>query len=50
MERVLKTKEVGITINPGDRVLVEASGGGGWGDPTQRDPAARARDAEEGLV
>ena len=49
-ERVLKTKEVGITINPGDRVLVEAGGGGGWGPPEKRDPAARARDAAEGLI
>ena len=49
-ERVLRTKEVGIDIEPGDRLVVEAGGGGGWGPPELRDPAARARDAAEGLV
>jgi N-methylhydantoinase B len=49
-ERVLKTKEVGITVNPGDRVVVQAGGGGGWGPPEKRDPAARARDLLEGMV
>jgi N-methylhydantoinase B len=49
-ERVLRTKEVGIQVNPGDRLLVEAGGGGGWGPAEKRDPAARARDAAEGLL
>ncbi|WP_309139639.1 hydantoinase B/oxoprolinase family protein [Siccirubricoccus sp. G192] len=49
-ERVLRTKEVGIAIQPGDRLLVASGGGGGWGPPERRDPAARARDAREGLV
>ena len=48
--RYSKTKEVGIPIRPGDRLLVEAGGGGGWGDPAQRTPEARARDAAEGYV
>jgi N-methylhydantoinase B/oxoprolinase/acetone carboxylase alpha subunit len=29
---------------------VLSGGGGGWGDPGQRDPAARQHDAAEGLV
>jgi N-methylhydantoinase B len=49
-ELVLKTKSVGVTVNPGDRILVEAGGGGGWGPPGERDPAAQARDVAEGLV
>jgi N-methylhydantoinase B len=49
-ERVLRTKEVGIPVQPGDRLHVRAGGGGGWGDPEQRAPAARERDAREGYV
>ncbi len=48
--RDLKTKEVGIPLAPGDTLHVRAGGGGGWGPPEKRDPAARARDAEEGLL
>ena len=48
--RDLKTKEVGIPLAPGDVLHVRAGGGGGWGPPEKRDPAARARDAEEGLL
>lgn len=49
-ERVLATKEVGIPVQPGDRLLVEAGGGGGWGPPERRAPEARARDVAEGYV
>lgn len=31
-------------------VVIELSGGGGYGDPQRRDPAARERDRREGLV
>jgi N-methylhydantoinase B len=31
--RVLKTKEVGVTIEPGDLIEVHSGGGGGWGEP-----------------
>ncbi len=48
--RDLRTKEVGIPLAPGDTLHVRAGGGGGWGPPDNRDPAARARDAEEGLL
>ena len=48
--RDLRTKETGIALAPGDVLLVRAGGGGGWGPPAQRDPAARAADAAEGLV
>ena len=49
-ERRLRTKEVGIVVQPGDRLLVRSGGGGGWGDPAERDPAARERDRREGLA
>ena len=48
--RDLRTKEVGIPLAPGDQLHVLSGGGGGWGPPEKRDPAARAADAAEGLV
>jgi N-methylhydantoinase B len=48
--RVLKTKEVGIPILPGAVFLVDSAGGGGYGDPRQRDAAARAADRRNGFV
>jgi len=46
----LKTKDVGVPIGPGDTLLVESAGGGGYGNPAERDPAAHARDVADGLV
>ena len=34
-------------IRPGDRLVLESGGGGGWGDPAKRDPAAIAEDVYE---
>ena len=48
--RTLKTKETGIVIRPGDVIEVHSAGGGGWGPPSRRSAAARARDALYGLV
>lgn len=48
--RVLKTKEVGIEIRPGDVLEVRSSGGGGWGPAEKRSAAAIARDVAQGLV
>jgi N-methylhydantoinase B len=48
--RVLRTKEVGIEIRPNDCLEVRSSGGGGWGSPARRSPAARQRDREQGLT
>jgi N-methylhydantoinase B len=48
--RVLKTKEVGIPIPPGAVFDIVSAGGGGWGKPSRRDPAARASDVENGFV
>jgi N-methylhydantoinase B len=48
--RVLRTKEVGIPIRPGDVFHIDSSGGGGYGPPQRRDPAAREADLENGIV
>jgi N-methylhydantoinase B len=48
--RVLRTKETGIEIRPGDCLEVRSGGGGGWGPPARRSQEARRRDAAQGLV
>ncbi len=48
--RVLKTKATGIVLQPGDVLDIRSGGGGGWGDPAQRHPADRARDAQDGFT
>ncbi|HYM09225.1 MAG TPA: hydantoinase B/oxoprolinase family protein, partial [Bryobacterales bacterium] len=48
--RVLKTKEVGIPVRPGDVFFIESGGGGGWGDSKLRTKEARAADVESGFV
>jgi N-methylhydantoinase B len=41
----------GLTqLAPGDVVVMDAAGGGGFGDPLERDPALVARDVVEGYV
>src|SRR6266699_2540463 len=45
--RVLRTKEVGIEIGPGDCLEIRSSGGGGWGPPARRSPQARQRDSDQ---
>jgi len=39
-----------IQIEPGDRVIFLSGGGGGYGDPRQRDRAEIERDLGEGLI
>ncbi|WP_108663682.1 hydantoinase B/oxoprolinase family protein [Acuticoccus kandeliae] len=39
-----------ITIPPADSVIVEMPGGGGFGDPLERDPALVAQDVRAGFV
>ena len=44
------TKETGILIRPGDVLVLELGGGGGWGDPGERSTDAIAADHENGFV
>ncbi len=48
--RPIKTKETGLVINPGDRLVLESGGGGGWGDPARRPEGSRYRDVESGFT
>ncbi len=48
--RVLKTKEVGIPVRPGDVFLVESSGGGGYGPARRRSAEARQQRRANGVV
>jgi N-methylhydantoinase B len=47
--RPIKTKEVGLVIQPNDVLVLESGGGGGWGDVARRNPDAAARDVENGF-
>jgi N-methylhydantoinase B len=47
--RVVPAK-VTIDLHPGDEVIAQTPGGGGYGDPSKRDPLARERDQLNGLV
>lgn len=44
------TKDEGIMLQPGDTVRIATAGGGGWGDPFQRDPAQVVEDVNLGFV
>ena len=48
--RAIQTKETGLVIQPGDVLVLESGGGGGWGDPANRDRDAIARDIDNGFV
>jgi 5-oxoprolinase (ATP-hydrolysing)/N-methylhydantoinase B len=48
--KVSSSKFSNIVLHAGDRALVRVSGGGGYGDPAQRDPARIAEDVREGFV
>ena len=46
----LVSKITDVKLRAGQRVRLETPGGGGWGDPGQRDRAATARDVRLGYV
>jgi N-methylhydantoinase B len=48
--RPIKTKETGLVIRPGDRLVLESGGGGGWGDPQDRDADATGDDIANGFI
>ncbi len=47
--RVLPTM-ISTTMSAGERIYHRQAGGGGWGDPMERDPAVVARDVKNGKV
>ena len=49
-ERTLLSKEVGVTVNPGDRIYCLSSGGGGFGEPSKRGKVEREWDLRNGYV
>lgn len=49
-EPALASKMVGIPLKRGQRVRLETPGGGGYGSPTERDPADVARDVALGFL
>ena len=49
-ERHLKSKTIAYPMRRGEVLRLESSGGGGWGDPADRHPAAVAHDRREGYV
>jgi N-methylhydantoinase B/oxoprolinase/acetone carboxylase alpha subunit len=46
-EESLGMHSVGLTVKPGDRLRYQSNGGGGFGDPWDRDPEAVARDVTD---
>ena len=49
-EEIELPAKAAFELNSGDLFIVETSGGGGWGDVRNRDPATIAEDVEEGLI
>ena len=47
---ILVDPKARITLEPGDRITMIEAGGGGYGNPAKRDPAARAADRASGHV
>lgn len=46
----LGAKSTGMQLRRGQRIRIDSPGGGGYGDPLERDPAAVARDVALGYV
>ncbi len=46
----LPSKFQGVLIKPGERIIIETAGGGGWGNPLDRDPLSVQMDVVNGLI
>jgi N-methylhydantoinase B len=49
-ERPLTSKVAGLRLKKGDLISWELAGGGGWGDPRERDPERVRQDVVNGYV
>jgi N-methylhydantoinase B len=49
-ERALTSKVAGLMLKRGDLLSVEFAGGGGWGDPYERDVGRVREDVARGYV
>ena len=49
-ERALTSKVAGLRLKQGDVLAMEFGGGGGWGDPRERDPERVRQDVVRGYV
>ncbi len=49
-ERILPSKTPYIDLEPGTLVHLQSAGGGGYGDPRERDPARIAEDLKNGYI
>ncbi len=49
-ELVVETTGYGVPLSPGHVLFVEFGGGGGWGDPLERDPSAVLNDVLDEYV
>lgn len=49
-ETVLRTKQTGVVVKPGDRIVALSSGGGGYGDPSRRSSDAKKWDSRNGYI
>jgi N-methylhydantoinase B len=46
----MASKITGVRLQPGQRLRLETPGGGGFGEPSRRDPGAVAHDLAEGYI
>jgi N-methylhydantoinase B len=49
-EEQLPSKVENVAVQPGDKLLFRTAGGGGLGDPLERDPEIVATEVERGLI
>ena len=50
MRTPLESKVDNVKVAPGDRIVFRTAGGGGWGDPLERDPARVQADVRRKLM
>ena len=47
---ILPSKFQGIQLKPGERIVIETAGGGGWGPPEERSPESVLKDVTNGFI